>query len=370
MPRFVLFGRSPSLDAPDARPTSDAPDWQQADPGRIERALRRALSQPTGGWAVLDASDRIGAPRRFDVAGQELVAWRGPDGPRVAPNACPHMGAALCDGHVDGAGRIVCPWHGLALGDRRHGSWAPLVAHDDGVLTWVRSPALLADGDTFTDAPILPARPSRFLHGVIRVEARCEPRDVLANRLDPWHGAYFHPHSFLRLSVIDEDERQITVRVVYRVVGPVGMEVDARFDCPDARTIVMTIVAGEGVGSVVETHATPLGDGRTAVVEATLATSQHPVLDWAQPVARFIRPLLEKRAEKLWVEDAAYAERTYELRVRGPKTRARAARSDEARGDEARGDEARRDEARRDEARRDEARRDEARRDEGPPRGA
>lgn len=314
MARFVTFGRSPAETSPHARPTSGAPDWQQADPRRIERALQRALARPTGGWTVLDASDRIRAPRRFRVAGRELVAWRGPEGVRVAPDACPHMGASLCEGRVDEAGRIVCPWHGLALGDRPHGSWAPLVVHDDGVLTWVRSPALLGEGDALSDAPILPARPASYLHGVIRAEAHCEPRDVLANRLDPWHGAHFHPHSFLRLAVVDEDDDQITVRVVYRVVGPLGVEVDARFDCPDARTIVMTIVAGEGVGSVVETHATPMGDGRTAIVEATLATSDQPAFAWFRRANRLVRPLIEKRAARLWVEDVAYAERTYALR--------------------------------------------------------
>ncbi len=36
----------------------------------------------------------------------------------------------------------------------------------------------------------------------------------------------------------------------------------------------MTIVDGEGIGSVVETHATPLTKGRTAIIEATLATSE------------------------------------------------------------------------------------------------
>lgn len=314
MPRFITFGRSPAEDAPQARRVSDAPDWEQADPRRIERALQRALAKPTGGWAVLDASDRIGAPRKLEVAGRELVAWRAPDGPRVAPDACPHMGASLCEGRVDDAGRIVCPWHGLALGDRRRGTWAPLVTHDDGVLTWVRSPSLLVEGDTLTDAPILPVRPSTFLQGVIRVEARCEPRDVLANRLDPWHGAHFHPHSFLRLYVVDEDDDQITVRVVYKVIGPLAVEVDARFDCPDARTIVMTIVAGEGKGSVVETHATPLADGRTAIIEATLATSERVGFAPFVRLSRLVRPLIEKRAAKLWVEDAAYAERTYALR--------------------------------------------------------
>ncbi|HJL19476.1 MAG TPA: DUF5914 domain-containing protein [Sandaracinaceae bacterium LLY-WYZ-13_1] len=316
MSRFVLFGRPPSEDAPDATPIDDRPDWVQANPARIDRALAHALAKPSGGWAVLDASDRIGRdPRGFRVAGEDLVAWRGPDGrPRVAPDACPHMGARLCEGHVDDRGRVVCPWHGLALGDRRHGGWAPRVAHDDGVLTWVRLPALLGSDEAPTEAPILPARPERFVDGVVRMEARCEPRDVIANRLDPWHGAHFHPHSFLRLHVLEEAVDHVTVRVVYKVLGPLAIEVDARFDCPDPRTIVMTIVAGDGTGSVVETHATPIDVTRTAVIEATLATSDRVGFPWVRRAGRLLRPLIEKRAARLWAEDCAYAERTFELR--------------------------------------------------------
>ena len=97
-------------------------------------------------------------------------------------------------------------------------------------------------------------RPSRALAGVIRVEARCEPEDVIANRLDPWHGVHFHPHSFARLRVLRQDDDEIAVRVAYRVAGPVCVEVDAVFASPQPRSIVMTIEAGEGAGSVVEIH--------------------------------------------------------------------------------------------------------------------
>ena len=51
------------------------------------------------------------------------------------------------------------------------------------------------------------------------------------------------------------------------------VEVDARFHCPDRRTIAMTIVDGEGTGSVVETHATRAAPERCRVIEAVVATS-------------------------------------------------------------------------------------------------
>jgi isorenieratene synthase len=145
--------------------------------------------------------------------------------------------------------------------------------------------------------------------------ARCEPRDVIANRLDPWHGVHFHPHSFARLQVLADEGHRIRLRVAFRVAGPACVEVDATFHCPEPRTIVMTIVDGEGRGSVVETHATPLAPGWTAIVEATLATSERPGFHLATRfLGGLLRPLIERSARRLWAEDAAYAERSYFLR--------------------------------------------------------
>jgi isorenieratene synthase len=309
--RLFTFGRDPRTPL---QGTSDRPDWQQASPAWIEGALRHALAKPSGGWYVVDSVRALDdRPSRRVVRGQSLVVWRTPSGFRAGPDTCPHLGASLSTGRVEGE-CIVCPWHGLALGDRPHGAWRPLVCHDDGVLLWVRLPPIDGADDPLTDAPILAPRPRTFLDAVIRREARCEPEDVIANRLDPWHGVHFHPHSFARLQVIDQDEESVTVRVVYRLVGRVGIEVDARFHCPEPRTIVMTIVDGEGIGSVVETHVTPIAEGRSVVIEATLATSDRRGFGAALAGARWLRPLIGKAADRLWIEDAAYAERRYAVR--------------------------------------------------------
>ncbi|MCA9563260.1 MAG: Rieske 2Fe-2S domain-containing protein [Myxococcales bacterium] len=306
---LLYLGRRPHRRAESAL---KGPDWAQANPARIDRALERALALPSGGWYVACASREVtGKPIAVDVDGVRYVVWRGESGVHAAPESCPHMGASLEGARCEGDA-IVCPWHGLHLGPEGHGSWQCVPAHDDGVLVWLQP----ANEDVpKTPAPILAPRPARYIDAVIKVVATCEPQDVIANRLDPWHGVHFHPHSFATLKVTDMTDDVLTLRVAYRVLGRLAVEVDATFHCPEPRTIVMTIVGGDGVGSVVETHATPLGPGRTAIIEATLATSERPGFRLPLALSRFVRPYMKKAAERLWVEDAEYAERRYALRT-------------------------------------------------------
>ncbi len=316
----------------------------------IEAVLRRALARPSGNWFVLCATRELGAGREFGagralgarrklgvsrglgarrplgrtVAGLELVAWRDLHGvAHVGPGACPHLGAPLC-GSVVVQGRLVCHWHGLALGADGRPGWRTYPTHDDGVLVWVRLDA--AGAEAPTGAPVLGARPPTpaSVTEVVTVVGRCEPSDVLANRLDPWHGSWLHPYSFANLRVLSvpspADDRFL-VEVAYRVGGRFGVPVTAEFSCPGPRTVVMRIMDGDGSGSVVETHATPLGAGpdgapRTAVIEATLAYSDHPSFLVARAAAPLLRPLIRRAAIRLWRDDLDYAERRYQLRTR------------------------------------------------------
>ncbi|MEY4575454.1 MAG: hypothetical protein RL701_157 [Pseudomonadota bacterium] len=311
LPELINIGRA----LPPVPPAATKPDWQAADPRWIRHALARSQELPSGGWYVIDATRNFGsAPQQVTVCGQTLVVWRSGSQLLAALDACPHMGAPLSEGRVC-EGKLVCPWHGLELGPGRedgHG-FNPLPTHDDGYLLWVQL-AAAGHATKLSAQPYLPARPAHGIAAVIRRLAQCEPQDVVVNRLDPWHGVHYHPHSFGRLRVIAQAEDAITVRVAYRLLGPIAVEVDACFHCPDPRSIVMTIVAGDGVGSVVETHATPISPGVTAVVELTLASSERPgfrVAEWAAPV---LRPVMSWAAQRLWVEDARYAERVYALR--------------------------------------------------------
>jgi Domain of unknown function (DUF5914)/Rieske [2Fe-2S] domain len=299
---------------------------------------------------------RVETARKYVVDGVEVVAWTNAQtgAITVAPALCPHMGAHLGDGHINASNCVVCPWHGLALpgvassgvassdggageirttgiGSSRgrvdrvagQGRWEPWRTYNDGVLVWVQPDPGASDA---TDAPILTKRPTTHFTGVIRREAACEPRDIIANRLDPWHGVHFHPYAFASLEVLSNTDEALDLRVGYRVTRRHIIVVEARFDCPDPRTIVMTITGGEGIGSVVETHATPMHRSldaaglsmlpRTAIIEATLATSDRPGFVQALKGAAIARPMIELLAGRLWKDDAKYAERTYAIRSR------------------------------------------------------
>ncbi len=301
------------------------PTWRQAKPGRIATSLALAQEQNSGGWFVAGASTNVPATTSITrtIAGKEIVFWRDKSGTLVAgPGACPHLGALLTNcAVVDGT--LLCRWHGYPIAPGGDRTWSPYRAHDDGVLIWVGLPV---DGETPTPAPSLPPRPPLVgsLAAVMEVEGICEPEDVIANRLDPWHGAWFHPYSFSHL-VVDEaasNERVLAVDVTFRLSRTWGVPVRAEFFCPDARSIVMLIVDGEGAGSVVETHATPTGvDDKgqplTTITEATIAYSPRGGFKLATAVAPLLRPMMRKTARRLWVDDLVYAERRYQLRKRG-----------------------------------------------------
>jgi hypothetical protein len=308
------------------------PSWRSASPALIRAATERAAARPSGGWVVLAASREVRPGTGFGrtVAGRELVAWRDGSGALlVGPGACPHLGAALRDAPVHD-GQLVCRWHGLALGAGGRPGWSPLPAYDDGVLAWVRLDELLAPGERPTEVPVLGPRPPQAgsFSAVATVVGRCEPQDVVANRLDPWHGAWFHPYSFASLRVLDapspgvsEAEDRFLVEVSFRVAGRIGVPVHAAFSCPEPRTVTMEIVDGEGTGSVVETHATPLGPGpdgapRTAVIEAVVAYSDRSGFAQVAKMGGALRPLVRAAAARLWQDDIAYAERRYAMRTR------------------------------------------------------
>ncbi|GGW71773.1 DUF5914 domain-containing protein [Streptomyces xantholiticus] len=308
---------------------AQSPTWREARPALISDALKRACARRSGNWFVVGASRDVragGRPCGRTVGGVEVVLWRSDTGElRAGPGACPHLGAPLRDSRVV-CGRLVCHWHGLALDGSPFAGWTPYPVHDDGVLVWVRLDTV--GGEEPSQRPVVPVRPTTGsrVDAVFTTVGRCEPQDVVANRLDPWHGSWFHPQSFVDLTVVREpqgdDDDAFVVDVSFLVAGRLVVPVRAEFTAPEPRTVVMRITQGEGATSVVETHATPLTGAaderpRTAVVEAVVATSDRRGFALARAAAPALRPLMRCTAGRLWRDDLAYAERRWALRSTG-----------------------------------------------------
>ncbi|WP_392543597.1 DUF5914 domain-containing protein [Oryzobacter telluris] len=317
--RRVPVRRLPQTPAAELRGT-----WRDAKPARIDAAVAAAQLRPTHGWLVAAASTELVAGRTLlrTVSGREVVMWRDADGSALAgPGACPHLGAPLagCD-VVDGT--VLCRWHGMPLGRDSDPPWATYAAHDDGVLVWVRV-GRVEEGVGPTDRPVVAARPDAegAIASVISLRAVCEPRDIVANRLDPWHGAWLHPYAFSDLAVDDlaSTPDRLVLDVAYRLGRTFAVPVRAEFTCPDSHTVVMTITGGEGVGSVVETHATPLTapgahPAVTVMTEAVVATSDRLGFRVARSLAPLVRVGMRSSATQLWADDLEYAARLYALR--------------------------------------------------------
>ncbi|MET8900982.1 DUF5914 domain-containing protein [Streptomyces sp. NPDC004538] len=308
---------------------TQTPTWREARPSLIDDALKRASARPSGNWFVVGASRDVragGPPCGRTVGGTEVVLWRSDTGElRGGPGACPHLGAPLRESRVV-CGTLVCHWHGLALDGGPFAGWEPFPVHDDGVLVWVRLDAV--GGEEPSERPVVPERPEPGggVDAVFTAVGRCEPQDVVANRLDPWHGSWFHPYSFVDLTVarppLGDADDAFVVDVSFRVTGRLVVPVRAEFTAPEPRTVVMRITDGEGSTSVVETHATPLtAEGaerpRTAVVEAVVAASDRRGFALARAAAPVLRPLMRRTAGRLWRDDLAYAERRWALRSTG-----------------------------------------------------
>ncbi len=122
-------------------------------------------------------------------------------------------------------GDLICRWHGLCLGrDTDEYRLAPAAQLRRRVLAWVRLDAV--GGEEPLDHPVIPARPAGdTLDAVATMVGTCEPPDIIANRLDPWHGAWYHPYSFTRLEVLTtptEEADRFLVAVTFRI-GRVGV---------------------------------------------------------------------------------------------------------------------------------------------------
>ena len=125
----------------------------------------------------------------------------------AGPGACPHLGA-LMDRCPVLDGTMYCRWHGLAFDPRgRPRPGAPTAPSTTAC--WSGS-ACRRRARSRPSGRRCPPRPplGGSVAAVIAEPGVCEPQDVIANRLDPWHGSWFHPYAFSHLVVDDDGQRR------------------------------------------------------------------------------------------------------------------------------------------------------------------
>ena len=258
-----------------------APTWRDAKVGIIDAALARPRARPSGNWFVAGASRdvRTGSPVGTTVGDVEVVLWRTADGRvHAGPGACPHLArpwttAAVQRQHCAAAGtgwRSARRARGLAPVSRPRRRRARLGPRS--TRSAARSPPRPRRARAPAAGPVLGRGDRRA--GPVRA------RDVIANRLDPWHGSWLHPYAFSHLRVDDAASTDRPARRRRRLPARahLGRAGARRLLLPGRADDVMQITEGEGAGSVVETHATPLGADEhgapvTQVTEATIAYS-------------------------------------------------------------------------------------------------
>ncbi|ACA20087.1 Rieske (2Fe-2S) domain protein [Methylobacterium sp. 4-46] len=280
-------------------PGPDPQDSMTGDP------IRRPLDDV---WYCVGESRRFREGRLCAVTlGEEaIVVGRAAGGGLFAlRDRCPHRGMALSAGRLV-EGRLVCPFHGWEFRpDGQCAAIPALAARDESDFRTVRLPRFsvreasglvwIAAGEPRPDAPPIPEVEFPYagmLVETLEVEASFDL--VALSFVDPAHVAYVHDLWWWRTSkTLREKEKHFapspfgftmtshrakSASAVYRLLGAVP-EVEIEFRLPGVR--LERIRAGEKrIANY--TFATPLGPGRTALVNA---------MYWNLPLLNLLRPL-------------------------------------------------------------------------------
>lgn len=177
---------------------------------------------PLNTWYVAASSDELGEqPLGRTVCNRPMVFFRGAEGVAALEDFCPHRGAPLSLGRVQ-AGRLVCGYHGLAMGAdgctvsmpgqrvdrfpaiRSH----PVIERHGFIWVWPGDVALAA-------AAPLPqfewlGNPA-WAYGGGLYHIRCDYRLMIDNLMDLTHETYVHATSIGQREI---DAAPVDTRVV------------------------------------------------------------------------------------------------------------------------------------------------------------
>lgn len=258
------------------------------------------------------------------IADQEIVFWRSPTpatagadsqpAVQAASAVCPHWGGPLGEGKVGDNCELTCPWHGWQFRDgsclnRPRLKLPRYLAHDDGLLLWVRLPWDLDE----TSEPPLQRRPPASRAFGFDIEIESDVYHVQENYLDFLHPAEYHTTVFNHCAHLGRDEDVNLVELGYKLPMGKSLITRTRVWAPTAYQVRNEVYEGLGLGMVIESHLTPIHADRTIIHEIYhVPEKMIPPYGW--PMMRYF---MKKGAITIRREDAIFSKRRYELRKRG-----------------------------------------------------
>ena len=154
-------------------------------------------------WAFKSREIKRAKAKAFELMGENLVVWRGEDGVVRALDAyCPHMGAHLAEGKVEGK-NIRCMFHHWSISERGEVQDIPCQKEKPtakAIKSWpVREAYGLIwiyfgdqPGPLFPEVPELVGKEVSWMHGS-RFQKDCHPHVMMINAIDEQHFASVHP---------------------------------------------------------------------------------------------------------------------------------------------------------------------------------
>lgn len=272
-----------------------------------------------GRWYVAAFSETLapGGTLLKTIADQEIVFWRAPDDERAVEAAsavCPHWGGPLGEGAVDAKGTLTCPWHGWQFRngyciDRPRLKLPRYLAHDDGILLWVRLPW---DIDEITRPP-LQNRPADSVAFWFDIPIESDVYHVQENYLDFLHPAEYHASVFNHCVYLGKEGDIHRVELGYKLPFGKSLITRTRVWAPTPFQVRNEVYEGLGVGTVIESHITPLRHDRTLIHEIYhVPQAVTPGPGWP-----LMRLFMRRSARRIREEDSIFSARRYRLRKLG-----------------------------------------------------
>jgi nitrite reductase/ring-hydroxylating ferredoxin subunit len=275
--------------------------------------------QHAGHWYVVAFSQALlpGKTLVKTIADQEVVLWRTSDDEgsvQAASAVCPHWGGPLGEGAVDHNGTLTCPWHGWQFRsgyclDRPRLKLPRYLAHDDGILLWIRLPWDIEEITT----PPLQSRPAGSVAFWFDIAIESDVYHVQENYLDFLHPAEYHTTVFNHCEYLGKEGEVNLVELGYKLPFGKSLMTRTRVWAPTPFQVRNEVYEGLGKGTVIESHISPLSAERSIIHEIYhVPAATTPGRGW--PLMRYF---MRRSARRIREEDSLFSARRFRLRQLG-----------------------------------------------------